>query len=242
MVALIKKNLLVSILAIVLSPQLCSAAGGLIDDFEDGVIDTTLWAIGEGNYDGGNGWGTVDESNGRLILDSFDGEQYGAGVSYAILKQSFVDVPVLFSFDLTIYDSTLSGPPYIPDFTFMLTDDYQAVIPSGMGRNVAAVYAIVHDQQQPTNQYSGTYYFFLDSTVKEARLYNATDDSLLGWVSYAHFDGNDPYIAFDAYTDAYSGSISERFELKEISVVPEPATLGLMLVGGLVLLRRRREA
>jgi len=216
-----------------------AASSIVIDDFEDGVINTTLWSVAEGNYAGGAGGGSVSEFNGALVLESHDTEFYGGGVACAVLRQSIQDVPVRFSFDLTLFDDTLSGP-YIQHMHFGITDHDQADSPAGPGPAYENVYLINHDQQQQTNHYSGIYYFVLDSAAKEARLYDAADDSLLGSTSYASFGNKDPYFVFNAYTDTDCGSVSTTFALTEVSVVPEPATAGLFLLSGLLVARRRR--
>ncbi len=56
----------------------------VIDDFEDGAIDTGIWWYGGGNlYDprGTNAWGEVYEANGKLVLDCQDLEgRYSSSV------------------------------------------------------------------------------------------------------------------------------------------------------------------
>ncbi|MEW6249805.1 MAG: PEP-CTERM sorting domain-containing protein [Planctomycetota bacterium] len=214
------------------------ARGELIDDFEDGIINPTLWTARGGNYGGGPGWGSVTEQGGALMLQCQDTQRYGAGVSCVILRRSIVDMPVYFSFDCTIYDDTLDGR-YVPVVDFRLTGRDTANAPTGLEPPRTYVYQIRHDQRQQTNHVSGVYYYFVDSAAREARLYNAAGNTLLGTASWADFGSLPPYIAFDAYADTDNGTIINTLALHEIWYeVPEPTAL-LLFLAGLGLAMRR---
>ncbi len=224
-------------LASILALSVDASMAGTIDDFEDGVIDTNVWAIGEGNYAGGVGVGTVSESNGQLILDSYDGERHGAGVASAVLKNAYLGVKVLFSFDLSIEDTSFADPSYIPRISFEVSSRNTSDYVTGVWPPKEVVYEIKHDQIATSFALSGTYYFLIDPLTQEARLYDNSDDSLLGAASYTHFVG-EPYIAFNAYTDVDQGAAHTVFKLYEISEIPEPASLVLLVIGSVALVRR----
>jgi hypothetical protein len=232
------KRIHIFVLALVLTIQICPVMAEVIDDFEDGVINTDLWCIAQGNWGGEGGWGEVYETGGQLVLTSFDPDQYGGGVADAVLKVNYFDVRIQFSFELTMYDDTLDGGQYTPVNTFMITGKNTIDNWSQLWETYEVVYNIRHDQQNNTNQFSGTYYYYFDSALKEARLYDASNDALLGSASYADF-ASGPYIWLTAYSDTYDGYVEETLTINEISVVPEPATLFLLTLGGLVLRRRK---
>jgi len=238
------KRVFVSLLLIAMALG-TKAKAEVIDDFEDGVINTDLWCTVQGALYGGyeeQGWGEVYETGGQLVLTSYD--QYtpeaphGAGVAVSVLRQMYLDVPIKFSFEASIYDSD-PGPSYSPHIEFMIIDQNNIDNWAGQGYTNKIVYAIEHDQQNLTTEASGSYYYYFDSLLKEARLYDASNSALLGSISYADFTGG-PYICFEAYTDTNGGYISETIKINEITVVPEPAAVGLMLLGGLGIWRKRK--
>jgi len=187
------------------------ACAAVIDDFEDSTIDASIWLVRSEIDDGGNGWGTVTEEGGQLVLDSSDSQRPGGGICAVALRQQYLDIPIRFSFDLTLYDSELNQA-YVQEFRFRIWDGVNEDHTGPRGLNV---YTIQHDQQQQTNHITGDYYYYFDSATQEARLYDAKDNSLLEAVSYA---GCGPYICFSAYTDTVSGSVRDIFKLNEIYV------------------------
>lgn len=211
----------------------------MIDDFEDGIINTDRWCTLQGALYPGyeeQGWGEVYERDGKLTLTSFD-QGDGAGVAVAVLKQMYLDVHVRFSFEATIYDITPGGP-YSPHIEFMIIDNGNIDNWLGQGYHNKIVYAIEHDLQHNPTQVSGLYDYYFDSTTKEARIYDASNNVPLGSVSYADFSSG-PYICFEAYTDSNGGYITETISINEIYTVPEPATLLLLGIGGLFIRKRQ---
>ncbi len=214
-----------------------SAANGhadLIDDFEDGVINSDLWWHHDGVYydpRGTEGWGEVYEADGQLVLYSQDTARWGAGIAVATLRETPLDARIDFSFELTIEDDTLDGS-YISNVWFAVGNNPNAGVPPLPGWDgFVTVHGIFHDQQTYSNHVTGEYYFYLDSAAEMASLYDAADDSLLGSADYSSLGTSTPYLSFLAGTDTFNGAVYKTFRLNEISVVPASPALLLGLIG-----------
>ena len=61
----------------------------------------------------------------------------------------------------------------------------------------------------------------------------------VNWSTGGHTAANVPLYAWGPNAETVGGTMANT-DLFELATTPEPATLGLMLVGGLTLLRRRK--
>lgn len=213
------KRIITVIIGVFLSTVLFnySVSAELIDDFEDGIIDSSLWSIWAGNYGGGPGTakGSVSEQEGSLVLYTEDLAQYGGGLASAVLRDTPLDERIYFNFTGTLTDTSLNYS-YVPtvEMGFVLESDTAYNTAEIDGTRVSFSHKLFHDQQTNVNQWSDTYFYHFDSNTKVASLHQE-DGTLLNSGSFAHFN-SDPHIVFHSQCDTYSGEVSEDLRINEI--------------------------
>ncbi len=100
----------------------------------------------------------------------------------------------------------------------------------------ASVFDLTPDDPYDNDSYLGVF-------APDATLFDTDDDDGPGYLSSIHFFPNVSGMwafAVTGYGDTgFTGDHSEEFEYRLVLSIPEPASIGLLLVGAVVLARRR---
>ena len=201
----------------------------VIDDFEDGQIDLSLWEADEGNYGGHSGFGTVTEEDGMLRMYSQDDNAHGAGVAGVVLKEYLPDRRIYIRFSATINDDTLDGS-YTPGFAFLAIEKSSCDRGSSNGCSGAKLNLldVRHDQQTTENHWADTYYYYFDSRTKVVSLHSE-DGTVLSSASYAGFESGEGFVYLNAYTDTDNGVVKKTFDLEEVWAGPVNLATGSLI-------------
>lgn len=258
-----KKLLLISAVSL-LTIVTTSVADALpSDDFNDNVMDPSLWNLYQENP---NAW--LEEINQRLELRSAAGVEEAVAL-YAANGWGFLTTNN-FSFKADFHCSSTSGPEY-SEFNVMLGIGKGVNDPVTIENNnatIAAGYYVdeyesesffscdkttdgihVNEGWQSRSQDNGTLYISYDASEDKLYLSDTGYDS--PWVTISDLlkgEWDSPVVSLflGGYVDNIAlnsgDAFLDNFVVDSGSVIPEPATISVLGLGGLVLALRKRKA
>ena len=244
-----------------------AVASGFSDDFEDGVIDTSLWITHgyKGGYPGGpsgvglGGWqysiAEVPAADGYLqarVWGPTSGNTYGAE-AWVRSTQNFNDGGAwLVNFT---WATSIAYTRHCDSFLVQITDGAYSDNCDWAWTARPAPVGSANLYNAPTEGWSGgvgdtpippfskqTWSLRIDP-AGSATLYQAANAQGPAYKTVSLGESDDWYVRFvlNAATSSGFPAGDNSFKLYDFSAIPEPASLGLLALGGLALIRRRRK-
>lgn len=159
------------------------AVNGTYDDFDDGILNGTLWNYTNYSATPTQTFARVFEENSNINLKAKDTNALIARARI-IMKQEFFDTRVYFNFNSTVNTSG-GAPSRLMTFGVVNSTDCALVVAGNCADN------ILHElfEYNANGYFNESWYFYINSTDFNITLRNLSDDTILGTANLSSYIG-----------------------------------------------------